>query len=319
MAADHAQQGTHFSGGGGSCLFAAMLAQQGSKSPMMVAASMWEWTRRHPWRAAAWLVLVVLALVSLRVCAAQPRLDRDWVDNLALMPKVETTETGFALHGVTDWSYTDEGPAAMNVGGFTANFADLRNVWFVVEPQPGGDYAAHTLVLFEFAGERVVGLTVEARLEKGETYDAIAGMFNNYELAYVWSTARDLLTRRVTFLDKLVYVYPLKLDDTQKLDFLKALLGHTVDVSAHPRFYNTFTSNCTNELAKVAGLDWHYSWVLTGYSPQRLHEMKLIPGATFDAAKETALMSEEIASWNALPAAEFDAALLAEVRKRYGE
>ena len=82
------------------------------------------------------------------------------------------------------------------IGGFAADFADLRNVWFVVEPQPGGDYAAHTLVLFEFAGDRIVGLTVEARLERGETYDAIAGMFNQFELAYVWSTARDLLERR---------------------------------------------------------------------------------------------------------------------------
>ena len=286
---------------------------------MMVAASMWEWTRSHPWRAAAWLVLVVLTLVSLRVCAAQPRLDRDWVDNLALMPDVEMTETGFALDGVTDWTYTDEGPAEMNVGGFAANYADLRNVWFVVEPQPGGDYAAHTLVLFEFAGDRIVGLTVEARLEKGETYDAIAGMFNNFELAYVWSTARDLLERRVTYLDKQVYVYPLALSDQQEGDFLKALIGQTVEVSARPRFYNTFTSNCTNELAKVAKLDWHYSWVLTGYSPQRLFELKMIPGDTFDAAKARALMSKEIGGWNDLGVTEFDAALLGELRKRYGE
>ena len=48
----------------------------------------------------------------------------------------------------------------------------------MVEPQPGGDYAAHTLILFEFGGDRIVGLTVEARLEQGETYDAIAGVFN---------------------------------------------------------------------------------------------------------------------------------------------
>ena len=89
----------------------------------------------------------------------------------------------------------------------------------MVEPQPGGDYAAHTLVLFEFGGDRIVGLTVEARLEEGETYDAVAGVFNNFELSYIWSTARDLLTRRVTFLDKDVYVYPLRLEEKQKRRF----------------------------------------------------------------------------------------------------
>jgi hypothetical protein len=280
---------------------------------------MWEWTRRHPWRAAAWLLVVVLALASLRVCGAQPRLDRNWVDNLAVMPKVEATEAGFALDGVVDWSYTKDGPATQSVGDFATAYDDLRDVWFVVEPQPGGDYAAHTLVLFEFAGDRIVGLTVEARLEKGETYDAVAGVFNNFELAYVWASARDLLTRRVTFLDKDVYVYPLKLDAQQKLDFLKALLGQTVEVSTHARFYNTFTSNCTNELAKVAKLDWHYSWVLTGYSPQRLFELKLIPGETFEAAKERALVKREIASWNDLSRDDFDRALMNDLRQRYGE
>lgn len=285
---------------------------------MMVAASMWEWARRHPWRAVLWLVLVIATFGLLGVCSREPRLDRDWVENLAVMPKIDVTEQGFALDPVMDWTYTAEGPREQGRTNFAADFSDLRNVWFVVEPQPGGDYAAHTLVLFEFAGDRIVGLTVEARLEKGETYDAVAGVFNNFELAYVWSTARDLLERRVVFLDKQVYVYPLALSDQQKGDFLKALIGQTVEVSTHPRFYNTFTSNCTNELAKVAKLDWHYSWVLTGYSPQRLYDLKLIPGATFDAAKETALMSEEIAGWNDLGAAEFDAALLADLRERYG-
>ena len=99
---------------------AVILAQQGSKSLMMAAASMWEWTRRHPWRAAAWLLVVVLALASLRVCGAQPRLDRNWVDNLAVMPKVQTTDAGFALDGVVDWSYTKDGPATQTVGDFAA-------------------------------------------------------------------------------------------------------------------------------------------------------------------------------------------------------
>jgi len=277
------------------------------------------WVKARPWKTAGIAVGVLAAVLILPVVTAQPRLDRDWVDNLAIMPAVERTETGFALDRTTDWTYTKDGPATQTAVPFAAEYGDLRNVWFVVEPQPGGDYAAHTLILFEFAGDRIIGLTVEARLEKGETYDAIAGIFNKFELAYVWSTARDLLDRRATYLDKLVYVYPLQLSDTQEKDFLKALLQQTVEVSTHPRFYNTFTSNCTNELAKVAKFDWHYSWVLTGYSPQYLFDQKMIPGATFDAAKAAALMSDEIRSWNGLSSAEFDAALMAELRERYGK
>lgn len=277
-----------------------------------------EWIRKRPWRSAGLAVAAFFAVLATPVLLAEPRLDRKWVDNLAHMPNVQLSPGAFALDHVADWSYTREGPATREAITFANTFDDLRNVWFMVEPQPGGEYAAHTLILFEFGGDRIVGLTVEARLEQGETYDAIAGAFNRYELSYIWATARELLTRRVTFLDKDVYVYPLQLDESQKRNFLRLLLEGTIDVSTKPRFYNTITSNCTNELAKVAGLGWHYSWVLTGYSPQRLYELKLIPGETFEAAKQSALLKTEIASWNDLSSRDFDKALLAELRRRHG-
>src|SRR5262249_44498053 len=120
------------------------------------------------------------------------------------------------------------------------------------------------------------------------------------------------------FLSKDIYIYPLKLSEEQKQSFLRALLDRTVEVERHPAFYNTFTSNCTNELAKVARLDWHYSWILTGYSPQRLFDLKYIPGADFEAARNLATIAPEISAWNALPSDVFDKALLQELRRRYG-
>ena len=278
----------------------------------------WDWTRKRPWRTAGVAVAALLAVLVTPVLLAEPRLDRKWVDNLVHMPNVQLSTGAFALDHVADWSYTSAGPDKWDVTTFANTFDNLRDVWFVVEPQPGGEYAAHTLILFEFGGDRIVGLTVEARLEQGETYDAVAGAFNRYELSYIWATARELLSRRVTFLDKDVYVYPLQLDENQKRNFLRLLLEGTRDVATQARFYNTITSNCTNELAKVAGLGWHYSWVLTGYSPQRLYELNLIPGETFESTKQSALLKAEIASWNDLPSRDFDQALLAELRRRHG-
>ncbi|MDP3739014.1 MAG: DUF4105 domain-containing protein [Hyphomonadaceae bacterium] len=244
------------------------------------------------------------------------RTHRNWVEHLAVMPAIEMHEDGFALEPATDWTYDANGPTAKNTVSFAASYADLRNVWFMVEPQPGQPYAAHTLVLFEFTDDRIIGLTVEARREEGEDYDAVAGFFNKFELAYIWSTSKELLARRAVFLNKDIYVYPLALTDQQKTDFLKALLGKTIDVDKRPRFYNTATSNCTNELAKTAALEWHYSWVLTGYAPRRLYDTKLIPGESFEKAKETASMGDFIRAQNGLSSREFDRAMLAELRKR---
>jgi hypothetical protein len=286
---------------------------------MIAMESLWEWTRSHPRRAGLGVLAFAIFSFAFSVLMQPPRLDRNWVEHLARMPDIELREDGFSLGPATDWTYDANGPIAKNTVSFAANYADLKNVWFMVEPQPGGGYAAHTLVLFEFAGDRIIGLTVEARREADEDYDAFWGLFNKFELAYIWSTAKELLTRRAVYLGKEIYVYPLALSDQQERDFLRALQQQTISVSKKARFYNTLTSNCTNELAKVAKLGWHYSWVLTGYSPQRLFDLKLIPGPDFATAKKQARMDNEIRGWNGLPSPEFDRALLAELRRRAGE
>jgi hypothetical protein len=286
---------------------------------MMVAESLWEWTRAHPWRALIGVVVFAVLAFALQVYMARPRLHKNWVEHLAVMPTIDMRADGFALNPATDWTYDEKGPTAKNTVSFAASYADLRNVWFVVEPQPGGGYAAHTLLLFEFAGDRMIGVTVEARREADEEYDAFQGLFNKFELAYIWSTSKELLARRAVYLAKEVYVYPLVLTAKQKTDFLQALLAKTIEISAVPRFYNTATSNCTNELAKVARIPWHYSFILTGYSPQYLYSLKYIPGPDFATAKSHARMDVEIRSWNSLSSADFDKALLAELRKRHGE
>jgi hypothetical protein len=286
---------------------------------MMAAESLWEWIRRHPWRALLSAVLLVVLAFALQVYMVRPRLDKNWVEHLAVMPTIDMRADSFALGPATDWTYDANGPTAKNTVSFEASYADLRNVWFVVEPQPGGGYAAHTLLLCEFAGDRMIGVTVEARREADEDYDAFQGLFNKFELAYIWSTSKELLARRAVYLAKEVYVYPLTLTEEQKGNFLKALLAKTIEISTLPRFYNTAVSNCTNELAKVAKIPWHYSFILTGYSPQYLYKLKYIPGPDFATARSKAQADVEIRSWNSLSSIEFDKALLAELRRRHGE
>ncbi len=277
-----------------------------------------EWVKTHPWASAGLFLAVALLLFAISVVTKTPRLDRNWVEHLARMPDIEMDENGFSLGPATDWTYSADGPTTKNTVAFAATYADLKNVWLMVEPQPGGGYAAHTLLLFEFAGDRIIGITVEARREEGEEYDAFQGLFNKFELAYIWSTAKELLTRRAVYLKKEIYVYPLALSEKQRVDFLKALLQQTLSLETKPRFYNTFTSNCTNELAKVARMPWHYSFILTGYSPQELFKRKFIPGPDFATARREAKLDREIREWNDLSSPDFDRTLLEELRNRAG-
>lgn len=260
------------------------------------------------------LCAMVLAL-ALGACAG-PRADRVWFEYLAPTAHVEMDEARFSVRPVSDWAYTAEGPRAQSYIEAGYDLAALRRVWFVLEPQPGSAIAAHTFLLFEFEGDRLLGLTIEARREADEKYSAVAGVFNAYELSYVWGSARDLLTRRAVMLAHDVFVYPTAVTDAQQRALLARLLERTQTLAARPRFYNTLFSNCTNELAKAAGFHWAPAFILTGTSDEYLFSRGIIPGDEFAAARARADMAGFVRGLNAAPAADFDRLLLVELRRR---
>jgi hypothetical protein len=265
-------------------------------------------------------VLVCIAAIGLlgaASCATGPaRADRDWHPYLARTAAVEIADTRFSVAPVSDWSYERSGPVAESYGAAAYDIAALREAWFMLEPQPGSQLAAHTLLLFEFEGDRLLGLTIEARREAGEDYSAFAGIWNRYELSYVWASARDLLTRRAVMLGHEVFVYPVAISAEQKRTLLTRLLERTHALEQHPRYYNTLFSNCTNELAKAAGFRWAPAFILTGRSDEYLFRRSIIPGESFAQAHARSDVTELVRTLNVAPAEAFDAALLMELRRR---
>lgn len=279
---------------------------------------LWSWFRSHPLRLAIAAVVAVLALGAAAKISGPPQAERDWYPYLGRTAFVDVSEASFSVTPVTDWSYESSGVVEERYVDASFEIDDLRNVWFVLEPQPASQLAAHTLLLFEFSHDRLIGLTIEARREADEDYSALAGIWNAYELAYVWGSARDLLTRRAVMLDHQVYIYPVAIDAEQRDFLLRRVLARTDSLETRPRYYNTIFSNCTNELAKAAGFDWAPAFVLTGRSDEYLFERGIIPGDDFAAANQRADMTQFIKEQNAAATEGFDAAVLIELRRRNG-
>lgn len=263
------------------------------------------------------LAIALAALLAVSACATTPRNDRAWDSYLAPLSHVETDQARFTVSPVRDWRYAKAGPATRNMRAEGFAVEDLTGLYFVVEPHPGLKAAAHTFLLFEFKGERLLGVTVEARREDNETYSAWRGLWNAYELSYVWGTARDLLTRRAVHLEHEVYVYPIKASEAAKKRVLRHMLARTQALETQPRFYNTWSSNCTNELAKATDISWRPAFVLTGGADSALFKLGLIEGESFKAAKARARFTEWVRAHNdaSQEAEAFDAALLAQLRQ----
>lgn len=275
-----------------------------------------DWFGANPLRPAVASIFAILALGSVASMTQPPRSDRNWYPYLGVTPDVTLTEGRFTVGPVTDWSYAGREVAAETYIDASYRFEDLRNVWFMLEPQPGSQLAAHTLLLFEFSGSRLLGLTIEARREQGEEYSALRGIFNAFELSYIWGSARDLLTRRAVMLDHEVFVYPVEITAEQNRALLRHLLERTESLETTPRYYNTIFSNCTNELAKAAGFTWAPAYILTGRSDEYLFRRGLISGASFEQAHARSDMTEFIQALNVTPPEVFDRTLLAELRRR---
>lgn len=275
------------------------------------------WFGAHPLRPAVFSIGLILLLGALAAIASSARNDRDWYPYLSRTADVTLSRDGFAVTPVSDWSYDEGGAADPLYRDAAFDFGSLREVWFMLEPQPGSQLAAHTLLLFEFEGDRLLGLTIEARRERREDYSAFWGMFNAFELSYLWGSARDFLTRRVVMLDHEVFLYPVSISDAQKRALLTTLLERTEALETRPRYYNTIFSNCTNELAKAAGFPWAPAFILTGRSDEYLYERNIIIGESFADARAKADITDFIRTLNSAPPETFDRALLQEMRRRF--
>lgn len=277
---------------------------------------LFRWFGANPLRPALVSILLILILGAYARMTTPPRTDRNWYPYLAHETMVQLQSDGFSVGPVTDWSYVAAGPTNNAYTAAAYKFDDLRAVWFVVEPDPRLSLAAHTFLLFEFAGDHLLGVTIEARREANEDYSPVGGAFNEFELAYLWGTAHDLLTRRTVMLQHKVRIYPLSVTHEQARTLLTNMLQRTKDLETHPRFYNTLFANCTNEIAYAAKLDWGPAFVLTGEADEYLYTRHLMPGASLAQVREQADFTDTINRLSRAPEADFDRAILAEMRAR---
>lgn len=267
----------------------------------------------------AWVRPVVFAILAafgvflLAVVTRVPRHDRIWYPHLSRMPHVTLEGDAFSIAPYGNWTYTEDAPKEMVWTEIPMHrISHVRRVWFVMEPHPGLPVMAHTFVMFEFGEGDLIGLTIEARKETREDYSAIAGAFNKYELMYYWASPRDLMTRRAVMMGRELYMYPLRLTQGEAEAYLTALLEKTVSIERRARFYNTLTSNCTNELAKAAGLPWHPAFIFTGGADEALYQQRRIDGeGGFDAVRRNARVDPHVREIAGLSEADFNAALVA--------
>ena len=229
-------------------------------------------------------VLAVAVGVAGVVLARRPSLDRDWDEDVRVLADVAFRDDGtVALTGIRDWSYTRDSITSKLYCDARLDPAHVRALWLYEQELGLGGAIAHTFLVFEFdetyGPERWLGLSVETRREEGETYSILRGMLRDFELTHVWATERDLVRRRVEYLDYPLTRYRVDVPVEYLPGILLAFLRSTAALSTTPRWYHTIATNCTSSLIEYVNdsapgaIPPHYSSVLTGRADDHLREL----------------------------------------------
>ncbi len=227
--------------------------------------------------------IVAIALVGAGACAMQqPSLDRDWTGDQRLLPAAEFRGPLVTVHNVRNFDYRSESDFTPRYDDRTYDLRQLDSVWFVVEPFSGFAGAAHTFVSFGFSNGGYVGVSVEIRKEKGESYSPLKGLLRQYELAYVVGDERDLIGLRANHRRHDVYLYPVRTTRVAARQMFIDMLTRANKLRVEPEFYNTATNTCTTNIVRhvntISGgrVPFHPAVLLPGYSDRLAYTLGLI-------------------------------------------
>ena len=221
--------------------------------------------------------LFAVALVAFLL--RTPSHDRTWIDDHLRLPSASITGNTATITNIRDFSYAADGTPTIRYADRTIDLSAVEGVDFIVSHFSDTWGVAHAFLSFRIAGGEPLAISIEARRERGEEYSPFLGLFRKFEEIYVVGTERDLLALRTHVRDEDVYLYP----GVTTPDRARALLVHMLDranaIAAEPQFYNTLTSQCTNELARhvdaVSAKRIPFSWKLLfpGYADELAYDL----------------------------------------------
>ena len=175
---------------------------------------------------------------------------------------------------------------------------ELEWIWYGVDYFTRMRSVAHTFMTFEFAGEQdksFLTISVEIRREEDESFGLLPGVYRQFELMYVVSEERDMIENRLATSEDRFFLYPIRSNAESRSALFADMIARMNRLHTEPEFYNTITSNCTNNIA------WHLNRVsekrvnpyslkiiFPGYSDRVAFDLDLIDtDLSFEQARES--------------------------------
>jgi len=196
-------------------------------------------------------VATVLALAYLLlIVVVKPANDRNWTPDTQRTANAFISGDMVKIKNVRNAYYRSTKDFDVRWEERSLDLRKLDSVWFMVEPFSDWRGPAHTLLSFGFSDGQYIGISVEIRKERGESFSPLGGMLRQYELIYIVGDERDLIGLRANHRHDDVYLYKMRATPEQARELFVSMLTRANQVSEKPEFYNTLTSTCTTNIVE---------------------------------------------------------------------
>jgi hypothetical protein len=231
---------------------------------------------------------------------SEPSNTRDWSPDQTTLAYAEYDDADrVTIHNVRNCEYKTETNYEAHYYDKTYDLKKLNRVDFLRVPFPEMPDLAHTMLSFGFDDEEYLGVSVEIRKEKGETYNPVRAMFNQYEIIYVLADERDLIGLRTNHRRNDVYLYETRATPEQARKMLYDVLARVNQLRDKPEFYNTITNNCTTNIVDHVNhlspgrVKYDYRVLLPGLSDRVAYDAGLLRTShTFEETRRSARITD---------------------------
>jgi hypothetical protein len=212
----------------------------------------------------------------------RPSNDHDWTPEQTVLAYADIEGNRATVHNIRDcrWRTLDDFTLAHYDKTFDLD--KLTSVDFIVVPFNEMPSIGHTMLSFGFNDEDYLAVSIEIRKERGESYSALKGFFQQYGLMYVVASERDVIQRRVNCDLSDVYLYHSTATPEQARKLFLDVMQRTNKLLREPEFYDTLTNNCTTNIRnhinhlKPNEIPYDYRVLLPGYSDRLAYDLGLI-------------------------------------------
>ncbi|MGE8540859.1 MAG: DUF4105 domain-containing protein [Acinetobacter sp.] len=211
----------------------------------------------------------------------EARQDRQWAPEVSKILHYEQRGDLVTLHNIRnfDWhadgSYTERWETRQFDLSKITGVNIITSYWM-------GPKIAHTLVSFDFTDRQPLTFSIEIRKEKNEDFSAIGGFFRKYELSLVAADEKDIVYTRSNIRGEQVYFFPVNMPQFERKALFEEYLHKADHLAAHPKWYNTLTSNCTTlvfdmvQAVSPQQLPMDYRLFASGYLPNYLYDLHAV-------------------------------------------